>query len=112
MSARPGSGDGAGAPEVFILAGEASGDTAGAGLVEALREMKPDVRFWAEERARDPVLPVKFEQQPSIEVRVRECSLHLGNPICHRQQCFSAHANTPSFMIMNPSLHHGTAEDR
>lgn len=32
--------------DVFILAGEASGDTKGAGLVEALGQMAPEVRFW------------------------------------------------------------------
>ncbi|MFQ5457089.1 MAG: lipid-A-disaccharide synthase [Myxococcota bacterium] len=34
------------APEVFILAGEASGDTKGAGLVEAALRQAPGVRFW------------------------------------------------------------------
>ncbi len=32
--------------DVFILAGEASGDTKGAGLVEAVGQIEPDVRFW------------------------------------------------------------------
>lgn len=32
--------------DVFILAGEASGDTKGAGLVEAVRSIAPEVRFW------------------------------------------------------------------
>jgi len=32
--------------EVFILAGEASGDVKGGGLVEAALRLSPDVRFW------------------------------------------------------------------
>ena len=32
--------------EVFVLAGEASGDVKGGGLVEAALRLSPDVRFW------------------------------------------------------------------
>jgi lipid-A-disaccharide synthase len=65
---------------VFILAGEASGDTKGGGLVEAVRQADPAVRFWGVggRRMRTAGVEILFDSKEMAVNGLVEAMAHAG----------------------------------
>jgi lipid-A-disaccharide synthase len=89
--------------EVFILAGEASGDVKGGGLVEAVRSINPQVHFWGVggNRMREAGAEIFIDSRELSVNGLMEVVVHLRRIwYIYRRLCDALRARRPDLVVL------------